>query len=135
MLERLLSIGILVAGSGVSLVDIEVSGASMAAISFARDSSATLVGSDIHDNPGAALAIESGAAPRITHSVFGRNGTSQHTPATFALDKGAAPVFEQNVFLSVRPEVFAILDEGARHRLQRGNWFLPQGLQPNQGPR
>ena len=56
-----LGVGVLVAGTGLSLVDIEVSGAATAAISFARESTATLVGSDIHDNPGAALAILTGA--------------------------------------------------------------------------
>lgn len=122
-----LNVGVLVAGSGVSLVDIDVSGAEMAAISFARDSAAMLVASDIHDNPGAALAIEMGATPRITHSVFGRNGTSQHTVSTFAIDTGALPLFQQNVFLGVRPDVFAMLDDVTRLRLQQENWFLSQG--------
>ena len=118
-----LGVGILVAGNGVSVVDVEVSGAATAAISFARDSSATLVGSDIHNNPGAALAIEAGAAPRITHSMFGRNGMSPRTPATFAIDAGAMPLFQRNVFVGVRPDVFASLSRAAREALQRDNWF------------
>jgi PPM family protein phosphatase len=118
-----LGIGILVSGNGVSLVDVEVSGAATAAISFARDSSARLVGSDIHNNPGAALAIASGATPQITHSMFGRNGMSPRTPSTFTIDAGAMPVFQRNVFVGVRSDVFASLSQPTRDALQRDNWF------------
>jgi PPM family protein phosphatase len=118
-----LGVGILVAGNGVSVVDVEVSGAATAAISFARDSNARLVGSEIHDNPGAALAIAAGASPRITHSVFGRNGMSPRTPATFAIESGAMPLFQRNVFVGVRPDVFAALARPTRDALQRDNWF------------
>ena len=122
-----LGIGILVEGAGVRLTDVEVSGAAIAAISFARASSATLTASNIHDNPGAALAIEAGADPRITHNVFSRNGTSQHTPASFAIEKGVVAVFQQNVLLGVRPDVFANLDDVTRLSVQKENWFLPHG--------
>ena len=122
-----LGVGVRVDGAGAALVDIEVSGAATAAISFATDSTATLVGSDIHDNPGAALVIQIGAAPRITHNVFSRNGLSQHAPATFAIDAGARPLFQKNVFLGVRAGVFGALDEATRLRLQSENWFLSAG--------
>jgi hypothetical protein len=129
-----LGVGVLVAGSGLSIVDIEVSGAVTAAISFSRDSAATLAGSDIHDNPGAALAIETGAKPRITHNTFSRNGTSQHTPAAFAIEKGAAPLFQQNVFVGIPVHVFALLDQDARLRVKSENWFLsPPSALRNQG--
>jgi serine/threonine protein phosphatase PrpC len=119
-----LGVGILVEGTGVTLTDIEVSGAALVAISFARASVATLSGSDIHDNPGAALALEAGATPRITHNVFSRNGTSQHTPAIFAIEKSVVPIFQQNVLLGVRPDVFANLDDVTRLSVQKENWFL-----------
>ena len=118
-----LGIGVLASGTDLSLIDIEISGAATAALSFARDSTATLVGSEIHDNPGAALAIAPGASPRITHSLFGRNGMSPRTPATFGIDKGARPLFERNVFVGVHPDVFATLDQTARLALMRDNWF------------
>ena len=119
-----LDVGILIAASGVSLVDIEVSGAATAAISFAPDSIAALVGSDIHDNPGAALTIAAGAAPSITHNVFSRNGTSQHTPATFVIEEGAVPQFLQNVFAGIRPDAFATLNDATRLSLEPENWFV-----------
>ncbi|HEY1308625.1 MAG TPA: protein phosphatase 2C domain-containing protein [Vicinamibacterales bacterium] len=118
-----LAVGILVAGSGVSLVDVDVSGAATAAISFAHDASASLVGGEIHDNPGAALMIAAGASARITHSVFSRNGLSQHTPATFAIDKSAAPLFQRNVFVGIRPEAFAMMSDATRLAVTRDNWF------------
>jgi PPM family protein phosphatase len=118
-----LGIGVLASGTDVSLIDIEISGAATAAISFATDSTGTLVGSEIHDNPGAALAIAPGASPRVTHSQFGRNGMSPRTPATFGIDKGARPLFEHNVFVGVHPDVFATLDQTTRLALMRDNWF------------
>jgi serine/threonine protein phosphatase PrpC len=122
-----LGVGVLVDGSSGSLVDIEVSGASMAAISFGRETAAALVGSDVHDNPGAALAAQAGARPRITHNVFERNGMSPRTPATFAIEPGSHPVFQQNVFHGVRPDAFASFDEPAQIELSRENWFLSHG--------
>ena len=118
-----LAVGVLVSGTGLSLVDIEVSGAAMTAVSFARDAKATLVGSEIHDNPGAALAVAPGASPRIVHSTFGRNGTSQRTATTFAIEKGATPLFERNVFIGVRADMFTTLDQTSRLSLTRDNWF------------
>jgi serine/threonine protein phosphatase PrpC len=118
-----LAVGVLVSGTGLSLVDIDVSGAAITAVSFARDAKATLVGSEIHDNPGAALAVAPGASPRIVHSTFGRNGTSQRTATTFAIEKGATPLFERNNFIGVRSDVFATLDQASRLSLTRDNWF------------
>src|SRR4029078_2835822 len=71
-----LGIGLLVADSALSIVDVEISGATTVAIDFSDRSTGMLVGSDIRDNPGAALAIRARASPRIVHSAFVRNGTS-----------------------------------------------------------
>jgi hypothetical protein len=119
-----LGVGILIEGSGVSLVNVEVSGAATAAVSFARESSAELMSSDIHDNPGAALAIQAGARPRITHNVFNRNGLSQNTPAAFTVEQGAVPLLQQNVFLGMRPDVFTSVDSATRLKLEHDNWFM-----------
>ena len=119
-----LGIGILVEGSGVSIVNVEVSGAATAAVSFARASAGELMSSDIHDNPGAALAIQAGARPRITHNVFNRNGLSQNTPAAFTVEQGAVPFLQQNVFLGMRPDVFTGADPATRLKLEHDNWFM-----------
>jgi serine/threonine protein phosphatase PrpC len=126
-----LGIGILVEGSGVSLVNVEVSGASTAAVSFARDSAGELMSSDIHDNPGSGLSIRAGARPRITHNVFNRNGLSQNTTAAFTVEQGAVPFLQQNVFLGIRPDVFTTFDQAARLRLEHDNWFMvPRTTRP-----
>jgi PPM family protein phosphatase len=119
-----LGIGILVQGSNLAIVNVEVSGAATAAVSFARESAGELMSSDIHDNPGAGLAIQAGARPRITHNVFSRNGLSENTPAAFTVEQGAVPFLQQNVFLGMRPEVFAGFDPAARLRLEHDNWFM-----------
>jgi len=122
-----LGVGVLVVGSGLSLVDLELSGAASAAISFAPNSSANIVGADIHDNPGQALMLRAGAAPRVTHSVFQRNGTAQNTPGAFTVEKGAVPIFERNVFHGVSADVFSMLDDQSRLKLERANWFVAHG--------
>lgn len=119
-----LGIGILVEGSGVSIVNVEVSGAATAAVSFAPAAAGELMSSDIHDNPGAALTIQARARPRITHNVFNRNGLSQNTPAAFTVEKDAMPVLQQNVFVGVRPDAVAGVDPAAGPRLEHHNWFM-----------
>lgn len=119
-----LGVGILIEGSGVSIVNVEVSGAATAAVSFARESASELMSSDIHDNPGVALAIQAGARPRITHNVFNRNGLSQNTPAAFTVEQDAVPFLQQNVFLGMRPDAFTGVDPATRLKLEHDNWFM-----------
>jgi len=119
-----LGVGILIEGSGLSIINVEVSGAATAAVSFARESSAELMSSDIRDNPGVALAIQAGARPRLTHNVFTRNGLSQNTPAAFTVEQRAVPFLQQNVFVGMRPDVFTGLNSEIRLRLEHDNWFM-----------
>jgi serine/threonine protein phosphatase PrpC len=121
-----LGVGILAAGSALSLIDIEVTGATDAGVSVAGGSP-TLMGSDIHGNPGPALVIAAGTSPRISHNVFSRNGLSQRAPGTFTVEKGANPQFRGNVFHGVRPDAFATLDEPASAAVKHENWFVPPG--------
>ncbi|MEP7310526.1 MAG: hypothetical protein ABJA98_33905, partial [Acidobacteriota bacterium] len=83
-------------------------------------------GSDIHDNPGPALAIRSGASPRIAHNVFARNGLSERVRAPLIVEDDAEPSIEGNVFQGVTPKVFEYLAEAARLSVIRENWF-PDG--------
>ena len=61
--------GVLIRDSQAALVDIEVTGASKAAMVVNGTSFAQRVASDIHDNPGAALTMRSASA-RLVHNVF-----------------------------------------------------------------
>jgi hypothetical protein len=119
-----LGVGLLVANSTLSIADVEIIGATKVAIDFADGAAAALVGSDIRDNPGAALAIRARATPRIAHSWFARNGLSEHAPPSFIIEAGAAPVFERNVFQGTTADALVGLAESAREALKKDNWFL-----------
>jgi hypothetical protein len=119
-----LGTGLLVRNSTVSIVDVEITGATRTAVDFADGSKAGLVASEIHDNPGAALAIGSGASPRIAHNTFARNGLTQRGPQPIVIERGAEPRFHHNVFDGMRIEAFGELDDPVRRALTRDNWFV-----------
>jgi PPM family protein phosphatase len=120
-----LGVGIAITSGTLSIVDVEVSGATTAGIDFAEGSSATLVGSDIHDNQGSALLVHARANPRISNNVFTRNGMSERASGSIVIDAGSSPVFQRNVFIGLSPEAFVTLDETNRAALKNLNWFLP----------
>lgn len=120
-----LGVGVSVTASALSIVDVEIIGATTAGIYFAHGGAPSLVGSEIHDNPGSAIVIRAGATPRITHNVFSRNGMSQQAPASFIIENGAGPLFSRNVFIGLTPDAFA-LNEAARAAFKSENWFLPR---------
>jgi hypothetical protein len=115
-----------VTGASVSILDVEVTGALTVAIDLSQTTGGGLIGSDIHDNPGAALAIRSGASPRISHNVFARNGLSERAQASLVIESGAEPSIVANVFQGVAPKVFQSLTDAARLSVMRENWF-PDG--------
>jgi serine/threonine protein phosphatase PrpC len=117
-----LGTGVLIRASQASLVDIEVTGAAHSAVVIDGTSFATLLASDIHDNPGAALIIRSRAA-RIAHNAFVRNDTSEAVPQSVIIDEGANPLFTGNVFQDVSRDVFGGLSDSDRVALGRENWF------------
>jgi hypothetical protein len=121
-----LGTGVLVKGSQVSIVDVEISGALTVAIDFDQMAGGGVTGSDIHDNPGPALAIRSGASPRIAHNVFARNGLSERAQASFIIERDAEPSIVRNVFHGVTPKVFQPLGDAGRLSVMRENWF-PDG--------
>lgn len=117
-----LGTGVLIRASQTSLVDIEVTGAANAAIVVDGMSVATILASDVHDNPGTALTIRA-ATVRLAHNVFMRNGTSEHVRRSFIIDEAAHPLVTGNVFQDVSRETFGDLSDGARAVLSRDNWF------------
>jgi serine/threonine protein phosphatase PrpC len=118
-----LGTGVLIRGSQASLVDIEVAGAADAAIVVDGISLATVLASDVHDNPGAALTIRSSSA-RLAHNVFMRNGTSERVRRSFIIDEGVNPLFTGNVFQDVSRDGVNDLGDAARVLLGRDNWFV-----------
>ena len=120
-----LGVGIGVTGGALSIVDVEISGATKAGIDFGEHSAATLLGSEIHDNPGVAMIIRAFANPRVANNVFTRNGMSERASGSFLIEQSSTPNFERNVFIGLSPDVFVTLDEAARLSLKQLNWFLP----------
>jgi serine/threonine protein phosphatase PrpC len=127
-----LGIGVVVQDASVQLVDIEVSGAAIAALELGRGDEIVLGGSDIHDNPGSAVLVRSGATPRLTHNVFARNAASAGSRPAFVIEGNARPVWFSNVFQDVGPESVGGIDGPARAALEQGNWFV--GVRPKQRP-
>jgi len=75
-----LGTGVLVRSSNVRLVDLEIIGASRVAIDLGGGDHLELLASDIHDNPGAALAVRANASARISHNAI--SGTSLIEPGS-----------------------------------------------------
>ena len=121
-----LGTGVFVKGAHVSIVDVEISGALTVAIELNQMAGGGVTGSDIHDNPGAGLAIRAGASPRIAHNVFTRNGLSERAQAAIIIEGDAEPAIVGNVFQGVTPKVFQALGDAARLSVLRENWF-PDG--------
>jgi serine/threonine protein phosphatase PrpC len=116
-----LGTGIVVRDAAVSIVNCEISGAARTAIDLSGRY-AVVIGNDIHDNPGTAIAIRSGAAPRVTHNVFSRNGLASQAASSVIIERGANPVVSGNIFEGTAP--LTAMDEAVRGPLLRNNWFV-----------
>jgi serine/threonine protein phosphatase PrpC len=123
-----LGIGVLVERADVALVDLEVLGAMTAAVELGKGAAGSVVGLDVHDNPGAGLVIRSAATSRISHSGFTKNGMSERTSAPVIVEAGARVRLEQNVFTGITPEVFRTLPADAAAAALRENWFPGLGI-------
>jgi PPM family protein phosphatase len=116
-----LPVGILVEDSSLSIINVEITGATRAAIEFAGTGTSALMASEIRDNSGSALVVRSKAAPRITHNEFARNGMDK---APIVVQGDAAPIFVSNVFAGMTPGSFTGLDSAAQSALSRENYFV-----------
>lgn len=120
-----LGVGLFVRDATVRLSDIEISGARITAIEVAAGAGATILGGDIHDNPGAGLTIRSGSQPRIAHSQFVRNGMSERAAGAIVIDAGARPQLVGNVFHGLLVESLTGLSQAERAEVRSANWFIP----------
>jgi len=131
-----LGIGIVVRNSDLALSDIEITGAHTAAIEYAGASGGSVVAAHLHDNPGAAIVVRTGASPRIAHSVFARNATSERAPGIILIESGARPILTGNTFQGVRPESIILPGTVDPAALRRDNWFInPADSVPPRGAR
>jgi hypothetical protein len=127
-----LGTGVSIRNAAVRLVDVEISGAASAAIDVAGMSGGTILAVDVHDNPGAAMRVRTGATTRIAHSSFVRNGAAAGDATWLLVETGAAPHFSRNVFHGMVPAAFVTLDERTRAAVARENWFIEHA--PSAGP-
>jgi len=118
-----LGTGLRVADSALKIVDVEIVGATRAAVEFSG-AGGELIGSELHDNLGPALVIHAGASPRIAHNTFGRNSLSVHATSPFTIARGGRPLFEQNVFRGIGAEAFLALEPAVRLAVTQQNWFV-----------
>jgi serine/threonine protein phosphatase PrpC len=118
-----LGTGIVVRDAALSIINCEITGAARAAMDLAGKH-AVVIGSDIRDNPGAALAIRAGGAPRVTHNAFSRNGLTSRAASSVVIEPGAHPDLSGNVFEGSAP--LRTTDDELRGRIQRNNWFVSQ---------
>jgi len=123
-----LGTGVLIERADVALVDLEVLGATIAALELGTSAAGSVVGLDVHDNPGAGLVIRSGASSRISHSGFTKNGMSERTSAPVIVQAGARVRLEQNVFTGITPDVFRMLPPDTAAAALRQNWFPGLGI-------
>ena len=131
-----LGVGLFATDARLAIHDVEIIGATRVAIDLSSGAQASLVGSDIHDNPGGGLSIRAGASPRIAHNAFARNGLAQ-AGAAVVVDAAAEPVFYRNVFQGMTSDVVGLSAERARD-LAHDNWFIatprPAPTAPDRGP-
>ena len=132
-----LGVGLFATDARLSIHDVEIVGATRVAIDLSSGAQVSLVGSDIHDNPGAGLSIRAGASPRIAHNAFARNGLAQ-PGASVVVDAAAEPVFYRNVFQGMTSDALGLPADRGRD-LAHDNWFIatprPATPAPERGPR
>ena len=119
-----LGTGVLLKNAELSIIDVEVTGAVDVAIDIGALSHASILASEIHDNPGAALAIRSLMSNRIAHNIFARNGKSERVQGSFIIDDNAEPQLSGNIFHGISEDAFARLPEAMRTTLRRDNVFV-----------
>ena len=133
-----LGTGVLLRNAHVALVDLEISGARTAAIEFGTNAGGALLASELRDNPGLAVLVRGGAAPRIANNVFARNATAAKSPGSLVVEAGAQVDLRHNVFHGTTAE--GVLLPGGAPVSVSDNWFVaapdrPASSAPRRGPR
>jgi hypothetical protein len=132
-----LGVGVITRDSSVRLVDLDITGATTSALDLGPGEAVALLGSHIHDNPGAGLIVRTGAAPRITHNLFTGNATSDRFATAVVVEADAAGDWFDNVFSGMTVQDIAGLDASRRSGLTHGNFFVavPSATQTPPGAR
>jgi serine/threonine protein phosphatase PrpC len=95
---RAFDYGLQVLDGDATIVDVDVSGATVAGVTFEGRGDMRLLASTIHDNPGTGVAVGTGASPHVAHNAVLDNGRGAIAGrAGIELDAGAGPRLESNV--------------------------------------
>jgi serine/threonine protein phosphatase PrpC len=129
-----LGTGIVVERADLSIIDVEISGAANAAIDARKDSRVRIVGADVRDNPGSALAVRGGGLASISHSAFARNATTGRGRPILLLEERGTAQFSSNVFVGDGPAVFTGSSD-ARAAFARSNVFDNRSAPASSRPR
>jgi serine/threonine protein phosphatase PrpC len=119
-----LGTGVLVSDSDVWVIDVEISGAAHSAIDVRNQARINLIGSTLQGNPGAALTVAAGSAPRIRHNVFAENGTADAMAAPLLLAPNVDAQFSGNIFRGLNRNALAALSDPLRTQLLHQNLFV-----------
>ena len=119
-----LGVGVIVRTAELDVSDLDISGALTAAIQYERGGTGALLASRLHDNPGAAIVVRAGAAPRILHNTLTRNATSERAPGSVLVEADASPTIDQNVFQAQRPESVIVPPAFDAVAMKRSNFFI-----------
>jgi serine/threonine protein phosphatase PrpC len=92
-----LTVGLRLADSEIEVEDLEVTGATVAAIEVAGPGASVLRFNSIHDNPGAGVVLSAGASPRLIQNLVAGNGTAGKRPGV-EIGPGSRPFLIDNRF-------------------------------------
>jgi serine/threonine protein phosphatase PrpC len=127
-----LGTGVFAGNSTLTLTDVEITGAQVAAVVFGAGASGALIGSDLHDNPGVAVEIRSGAQPRIAHNSFARIATSERAPGWMLVEAGARAAIAGNTFVGAQREAVIGPTGAEAVAIGQDNWFVsPAPVKPS----
>ena len=130
-----LGIGVSSANATLTLADVEIQGAATAAVVFGAGAAGGLLGSDVHDNPGAGVIVRNGAAPRIVHNRFAANASSGRAAGPMLIEAGGRPEIRAHTFIGVAPTAIIGLAGESPAALGIDNWFVAVPRPARQGPR
>jgi len=118
-----LGVGVLVRSAGVRLIDLEVVGAARIAVDVGAGDHVMVLASEIHDNPGAGLALRRDSSPLIAHNEFFGNGSSEQASSALVIEPGARPLLQRNVFRQLNPLSIGGIDSALRAQIRNSNAF------------
>ena len=120
-----LGTGVVVRDASVTLSDLEITGAHVAAVEYVGSAGGTIRAGYFHDNPGVAIVVRAGSSPRIAHNAFVRNAASERAAGTLMIEASAHPVVIANTFFNLLPGALIVPTGPEFATLARDNFFVP----------